>query len=65
MENKARGAVEALVRARVRGDLRRRRLGDDLLMAAAETAGELLGLDPTRRYTLEEFRDALGQRVQV
>lgn len=65
MGEKARGAVENLVLTRVKGALRRRRLGDDLLLAAAETAGEVLGLDPTRRYTMEEFCDALGQRVRV
>lgn len=62
---KARSAVEGAALARLRGDLRRRRMKADLLLAAAETAGELLGLDPTRRYTMEEFSAALGERVRV
>lgn len=42
-----------------------RRRGEDFLLASAELAGELLGLDPTRRYTMEEFTSALGERVKV
>jgi len=65
LEEPARAAVEALALARVRGKLRRRRLGEDLLLAAAETAGELLGLDPTRVYTMAELDDALRERVRL
>ena len=62
---RARSAVEGAALARLRGELRRRRMKNDLLLAAAETAGELLGLEPTRRYTMEEFNAALGERIQV
>lgn len=62
---RARSAVEGAALARLRGELRRRRMKNDLLLAAAETAGELLGLAPTRRYTMEEFNAALGERIQV
>lgn len=65
LEEPARAAGEALALARVRGKLRRRRLGEDLLLAAAETAGELLGLDPTRVYTMAELDDALRERVRL
>ena len=65
LEEPARAAVEALALARVRGKLRRRRLGEDLLLAAAETAGELRGLDPTRVYTMAELDDALRERVRL
>ena len=65
LEEPARAAVEAVALARVRGKLRRRRLGEDLLLAAAETAGELLGLDPTRVYTMAELDDALRERVRL
>ncbi len=57
--------MEGAALARLRGELRRRRMKNDLLLAAAETAGELLGLEPTRRYTMEEFNAALGERIQV
>ena len=33
--------------------------------SAAETAGELLGLDPTRVYTMAELDDALRERVRL
>ena len=62
---RARSAGEGAALARLRGELRRRRMKNDLLLAAAETAGELLGLEPTRRYTMEEFNAALGERIQV
>ncbi len=62
---RARSAVEGAALARLRGELRRRRMKNGLLLAAAETAGELLGLEPTRRYTMEEFNAALGERIQV
>ena len=57
--------LERAVRARFRQKLGPRRQGEDLLLLAAETAGELLGLDPTRQYTMEEFNAALGEKIQV
>ena len=58
-----RSQVERLVEARVTDILSRRGEGEsgygELLFTAAELAGELLGLDPTRLYTVEEFNGAL------
>ncbi len=65
MEEKTRSLLERTVRARFRQKLGPRRQGEDLLLLAAETAGELLGLDPTRQYTMEEFNAALGEKIQV
>lgn len=64
---KTRSAVESAARARIAGSVGRRRklTGDEMLLAAAETAGELLGLDPTLEYTLEEFDRCLGERVKI
>lgn len=58
---KGRAPLDKLLRQR----LGPRRRGEDLLLASAELAGELLGLDPTRRYTMEEFTSALGERIKV
>lgn len=65
LEEKTRSLLERAVRARFRQKLGPRRKGEDLLLLTAETAGELLGLDPTRSYTMEQFNAALGERVQV
>lgn len=62
---KGRSAMERAAEARFRQSLGPRRKGEDLLLLAAETAGELLGLDPTRQYTMEDFAAALGERVRV
>ena len=64
---KARSAVEAMARARIAGSVGRRRVlaGDRLLLAAAETAGELLGLEPVLEYTPEEFDRSLLERVKI
>ena len=65
LEEKTRSALDLAVKARFRQKLGPRRKGEDLLLLAAETAGELLGLDPTRDYTMESFNEALGERIQV
>lgn len=56
-------AMQHAVRFRFQRILRRRRGGlrsaEEFLLAAAETAGEQLELDPTVPYTLESFHDAL------
>ena len=38
---------------------------EDFLPAAAETAGELLELDPARDYSFEEFETALRERLEL
>ena len=56
-------AMQHTIRFRFQRILRKRRGGlrsaEEFLLAAAETAGEQLELDPTLPYTLEAFHDAL------
>lgn len=65
MEEKTRSALDLAVKARFQQRLNPRRKGEDLLLLAAETAGELLGLDPTCSYTMESFNAALGEKLRV
>ena len=65
LESSSRSALDLVIKARVRQKLGQKKQKSDLLLAAAETAGELLGLDPTRQYTMEEFTAALGDCLQV
>lgn len=65
LESSSRSALDLVIKARVRQKLGQKKQKSGLLLAAAETAGELLGLDPTRQYTMEEFTAALGDCLQV
>lgn len=64
LEETARRLLEPMGRATHRA-LKKAMGQREFLLACVEEAGEALGLDPVREYTMEEFTGLVGERVRV